>query len=169
MKKIILVSACLLGTNCKYTGGNNYNKEIAKLLSKYNLIPVCPEQLGGLSTPRLPAEIEDGDGKDVLEGKAKVIREDGDNVSDQFIKGAREALNIAQLMNVKIAILKAKSPSCGKGKIYDGTFSGNLKSGNGVTAHIFEENNIKVISEEELQILEEMFVNIQEKKLGRWI
>lgn len=153
MKKTILVSACLLGTNCKYNGGNNYNNEIVALASKYNLIPVCPEQLGGCSTPRLAAEIQQGSGKDVFEGRAKVIRKDGVDVSSQFIDGAKETLNIAQLMNARWAILKAKSPSCGKGNIYDGTFSGKLKKGNGVTTDILLENGIEVISEEEVHKL----------------
>lgn len=151
MKKSILVSACLLGKNCKYNGGNNYNSEIEALASKYNLIPVCPEQLGGLSTPRLPAEIQQGGGKDVLCGRAKVVRKDGADVSEQFIEGAKEVLNTAKQKNVKLAILKSKSPSCGKGNIYDGTFSGNLIKGNGVTTDILEENGIKVLTEKDIQ------------------
>jgi uncharacterized protein YbbK (DUF523 family) len=153
VRKIILVSACLLGTNCKYNGGNNYNSEIAALVSRQKLIPICPEQLGGCPTPRLPAEIQQGSGKDVLCGKAKVIRKDGVDVSSEFIKGAEEVLNIAKQMNVKVAILKAKSPSCGKGIIYDGSFSGTTKTGNGVTTDILKANGIEVISEEEINRL----------------
>jgi len=149
VSKSVLVSACLLGTNCKYNGGNNYNSEITDLASKYKLIPVCPEQLGGCPTPRLPAEIQQGSGKDVLCGRAKVVRKDGIDVSSQFIKGAEEVLNIAKLLDIKLAVLKAKSPSCGVGKIYDGTFSGKLKTGNGVTADILKENGIEVITEED--------------------
>lgn len=142
-----------MGTNCKYNGGNNYNSEIAALVSRQKLIPICPEQLGGCPTPRLPAEIQQGSGKDVLCGKAKVIRKDGVDVSSEFIKGAEEVLNIAKQMNVKVAILKAKSPSCGKGIIYDGSFSGTTKTGNGVTTDILKANGIEVISEEEINRL----------------
>jgi len=150
---ILLVSACLLGINCKYNGGNNTNKDIVELRSKFKLVPVCPEQLGGCATPRLAAEIQDGDGRDVLEGTAKVIRKNGIDVSSEFRKGAEEVLKIAELMNIDIAILKARSPSCGSGYIYDGTFSGKLKEGNGVTAEILKRNGIKVISEEEIDKL----------------
>ncbi|AEV67859.1 DUF523 domain-containing protein [Acetivibrio clariflavus] len=153
-KENILVSACLLGVNCKYNGGNNYNSEIKALASKYNLIPVCPEQLGGCPTPRLPAEIQKGSGRDVLCGKAKVMRKDGVDVSENFVKGAKEVLNIAKQTNIKLAILKSKSPSCGKGKIYDGTFSGNLIDGNGVTADVLEENGITVLSEKDIDKIE---------------
>ncbi len=153
MVNILLVSACLLGINCKYNGGNNTNKDIVELRSKFKLVPVCPEQLGGCATPRLAAEIQDGDGRDVLEGTAKVIRKNGIDVSSEFRKGAEEVLKIAELMNIDIAILKARSPSCGSGYIYDGTFSGKLKEGNGVTAEILKRNGIKVISEEEIDKL----------------
>ncbi|WP_026073972.1 DUF523 domain-containing protein [Acetivibrio cellulolyticus] len=151
---MLLVSACLLGINCKYNGGNNYNSDIIELMTKYKLIPVCPEQLGGCATPRLPAEILDGEGQDVLEGMAKVIRKDGVDISGEFKKGAEEVLKIAQLLNVDLAILKARSPSCGAGNIYDGTFSGKLKKGNGVTAEILKSNGIKVITEEEIKTSE---------------
>ncbi len=123
-------------------------------MTKYKLIPVCPEQLGGCATPRLPAEILDGEGQDVLEGMAKVIRKDGVDISGEFKKGAEEVLKIAQLLNVDLAILKARSPSCGAGNIYDGTFSGKLKKGNGVTAEILKSNGIKVITEEEIKTSE---------------
>jgi uncharacterized protein YbbK (DUF523 family) len=109
--------------------------------------------LGGCATPRLPAEIQDGEGKDVLEGKAKVVRKDGTDVSGEFIKGAEEVLKIAKFMNINMAILKARSPSCGKGSIYDGAFSGTLKKGNGVTAELLERNGIKVVTEEEASTL----------------
>lgn len=142
-----------MGINCKYNGGNNENKDIIELGTKFRLIPVCPEQLGGCTTPRLAAEIQSGDGKDVLDGTAKVQRIDGSDVSSEFIKGAQEVLKIAKQMNINIAILKARSPSCGVDNIYDGTFSGKLKSGNGVTAEILKRNGIKVITEEEIEQL----------------
>lgn len=137
----ILVSACLLGINTKYNGGNNYNKKIEALRKKHNLIPICPEQLGGLSTPRLPAELQEG---------SEIIKNmKGEDVTIQFKKGAQEALKIALLNNCKYAILKSKSPSCGYGQIYDGTFSGKLISGNGVLAQLLIDNGIKVYTEDD--------------------
>ena len=109
--------------------------------------------MGGCATPRLPAEIQAGEGKDVLEGRAKVVRKDSADVSREFVKGAEEVLKIAKLMNIDMAILKARSPSCGKGNIYDGAFSGSLKKGNGVTAELLERHGVKVITEEEIEML----------------
>jgi len=147
-----LCSACLLGINCKYDGKNNLDKTPNSLLEEYkkgNLIPICPEQLGGLSTPRTASETT-GDGKEVLDGKAKVITEDKKDVTKNCIKGAEEILKIAKSLNIKEAIFKQRSPSCGSGQIYDGTFSGKLIKGDGVAAALLKRNNIKVISEEEL-------------------
>ena len=145
-----IVSACLCGVNCKYNGGNNYNEKIDKLAKEGKAVLICPEQLGGLPTPRVPAEISGGSAADVLKGKARVINKDGEDVTKHFIKGAEESLKIAKAAGCKIAILKSKSPSCGCGKVYDGTFSGSLKKGNGVTAELFLKNGIKVITEEEI-------------------
>lgn len=147
---MILVSACLLGVCCKYSGGDNKNNRVIELMKKHSLIPICPEQLGGLSTPRKPAEIQAEDAKEVLEGKGKVLNTCGEDVTQNFIKGAYEALKIAELYNAKIAILKSKSPSCGCGLIYDGSFSGKLKRGNGVTAELLIQNGIKVYTEEDI-------------------
>lgn len=141
---MILVSACLCGTNCKYSGGNNLNSEVLQLLAEGKAIPVCPEQLGGLATPRPTAEISGGTGEDVLEGRAEVRTSSGVDVTDNFTRGARETLSIAKAAGVREAILKAKSPSCGCGLIYDGTFSGRLVEGNGVTAEILIRNGIIV-------------------------
>lgn len=152
---MILVSACLCGVNCKYNGGDNKSKEVLKLIEKYQLIPICPEQLGGLSTPRHPAEIVSGDAKDVLKGKGKIENDCGEDVTEQFLKGAQESLKIAKLYGIKVAILKAKSPSCGCGVIYDGSFTGTLKKGNGVTAELFLQNGIEVHTENDL----EKFIN----------
>ena len=147
---MILVSACLLGINCKYSGGNNYVKEAAEIASRGDAIPVCPEQLGGCATPRPAAEIKGGTGADVLDGKCSIIRKDGEDITGQFIKGAEEVLKIALMTGAKKAILKAMSPSCGCGRIYDGTFSKRLVQGNGVTAELLLRNRIEVITEEEL-------------------
>lgn len=112
-----------------------------ELLKKEVLIPICPEQLSGLTTPRDPSEIKDGE----------VVTNNGKDVTDEFKKGAEETLKIAKLFNAKEAILKQRSPSCGCGQIYDGTFSGKIIKGDGVTADFLKKNGIKVISEEELE------------------
>jgi len=134
-KEKILVSSCLLGLNCKYNGGNNYSKEIDEFLKDYDVIPICPEIMGGLSTPRVPSE-KIGD---------KVITKDGRDVTEQYKKGAEETLFLAQKYHVKKALLKLKSPSCGSGKIYDGTFSHTLIDGDGVTAELLKNNGIEII------------------------
>lgn len=135
-KEKILVSACLAGVDCKYNGGNNENAKIIELIKNNDVILVCPEQLGGLSTPRDPAEnIND-----------KVITDKGKDVTKEFDKGAEEVLKLAKKFNIKKAILKSRSPSCGKGKIYDGTFSGKKIDGNGKTAELLIKNGIEVIS-----------------------
>ncbi|WP_160671583.1 DUF523 domain-containing protein [Clostridium sp. C8-1-8] len=146
---MILISACLCGCNCKYNGGNNYNEKVKKLYDEGNAILVCPEEMSGLSTPREPVEIQNGTGLDVLEGRAKVLSAQGTDVTEKFINGANKILDIALKNNVNKAILKAKSPSCGTGKIYDGTFTGTLKEGNGVTAELLKANKIEVLNEED--------------------
>ncbi|MBP1743678.1 MAG: hypothetical protein H6Q58_656 [Firmicutes bacterium] len=143
---MILVSACLCGTNCKYNGGNNLNREVLGLLAEGKAIPVCPEQLGGLATPRSAMEISGGTGADVLDGRARVVSSSGTDTTENFIRGAREVLSIAKAAGAKEVILKAKSPSCGCGLIYDGTFSGRLIEGNGVTAELLIRNGIVVIT-----------------------
>jgi uncharacterized protein YbbK (DUF523 family) len=141
---VILVSACLAGINCKYNGKNNLNKKIRKLVKEGKAIPVCPEQLGGLPTPREPANLTDN-GFDVLSGKAKVLTKSGKDVTLNFVKGAREVLELAKLLRVEKAILKARSPSCGCGKTW---ISGKVISGDGVCAALLKRNGIKVYSEE---------------------
>lgn len=144
---ILLVSACLMGVNCKYNGKNNLSQEILKLSDKYEFIPVCPEQLGGFSTPRPKAEIVC---ECLMRGMDKVVRENGEDVTEYFINGAKEAFKIAKLMNVKKAILKEKSPSCGVYKIYDGSFTERLIDGSGITTKILKRNGIEVFNEDEL-------------------
>lgn len=138
-KEKILVSACLAGVDCKYNGGNNETKKIIELIKNNDVILVCPEQLGGLKTPRDPAENIGN----------KVITDKGVDVTKEFNKGAEEVLKLAQKFNVKKAILKSRSPSCGMGKIYDGTFSGKQIDGNGVTAELLLKNGIEVISSDD--------------------
>ncbi|AAK80295.1 uncharacterized protein YbbK (DUF523 family) [Clostridium acetobutylicum] len=143
----IIVSACLLGVNCKYSGLNNFSKKVKELCGDKKVIPVCPEQLGGMTTPRNPAEIVNGTGKDVLEKRARVIDKEGNDVTKYFLLGAEETLKLAKIFNCSKAILKAKSPSCGLGKIYDGNFKENIIDGNGVTAEILRQNGIEVMTE----------------------
>ena len=139
----ILVSACLLGADCKYSGGNNLCPGLEALKAHYQLIPVCPEQLGGLPTPRPPAECQG----------EKVINKEGLDVTEQFRKGAEEALKLGQYFGCKQAILKSRSPSCGQGMIYDGTFTGALVPGDGITAKLLRQSGFSLYSEE--NILEE--------------
>ncbi len=139
----ILVSACLLGIGCRYDGKHKADPEVLKLKERYNLIPVCPEIFGGLPTPRVPSE-RIGD---------KVMMKDGRDVTDNYQRGAREALELCRIYNIKAAILKERSPSCGKGLVYDGTFSGTLTERDGVTAELLLSEGIRVIGESEINIL----------------
>ncbi len=139
-KNIKICSACLLGIRCRYDGRDKGNRKVTNLSRREILIPVCPEQLGGLSTPREPAE---------QKGR-KVYTKSGKDVSRNFKKGAEQVLKIAKLYGIKEAILKQRSPSCGCGQTYDGTFSGKIIKGDGVTVVLLKKNGIKVISEEDL-------------------
>lgn len=145
-----LCSACLLGIKCRYDGRAKPNADVIKLSKKEKLVPICPEQLGGQSTPRPDAEIVGGDGNDVLEGKAQVKEQDGTDVTRFFITGAEKTLGIARQNKITEAILKQRSPSCGTGQIYDGTFSGRTTKGDGVSTALLKKNGLQVISEEEL-------------------
>lgn len=145
-----LISACLCGLNCKYNGGNNEHPLFSEMLDRGEVVTICPEALGGLSIPRPAAEIDAGTGEDVLEGTARVINDQGDDVTDNFIIGARKTLDIAREWDVDLVILKSRSPSCGAGHIYDGSFSGHLREGNGVTAALLLKEGIPVVSDEEL-------------------
>ncbi|NLZ24193.1 DUF523 domain-containing protein [Candidatus Dojkabacteria bacterium] len=149
----ILVSACLLGMNTKYNGGNNRDNRVVSFLLKNNyfFIPLCAEQLGGLPTPRSPAEIEKGfTSKDVLEGKAKIKNKDGEDVTNLFINGAKSVLSICKEFGITHAILQDRSPSCGYTKIYDGTFENNLILGNGILTELLKKNNIQVLDLESI-------------------
>lgn len=136
----ILVSACLLGANCKYNGGNNLCPAVLNLQQRHTLIPACPEQLGGLSTPRPPAE----------RYGERVVTCEGTDVTEPYAKGAREAVALAKRLGAECAILKARSPACGCGAIYDGTFTHTVVSGRGVAAEAMEEAGIPVYTEENL-------------------
>lgn len=139
----ILVSSCLMGVNCRYNGKGRMVDEMYILKEKYNLIPVCPELYGGLSIPREAAEQKDG----------LVITKSGKNFTDPFRKGAEEVLKLAKFYDCKYAILKERSPSCGFGKVYDGTFSDRLIDGNGVLAELLSLNGIKIIGESNIKEL----------------
>jgi len=131
----VLVSACLLGENCKYSGGNNRNEKVLAFLRRHEAVPVCPEVLGGLPTPRTPAEIVDG----------VVTDRDGKNVDREFRRGAALALELARREGVELAILQPRSPSCGARQVYDGSFSGRKVDGQGVFARLLLENGFRVL------------------------
>ena len=139
----IIVSACLFGCDCRYKGDNCKQEELLALAERHALVPVCPEQLGGLPTPRNPAEICGN----------KVLSNAGKDVTKEYTKGAETALYIAKTVDADAAVLKANSPSCGKGVIYDGTFTGQKTAGDGVTAKRFAAAEIPVFTENEIEAL----------------
>lgn len=148
---MLLISACLVGLHTCYDGGTRCSGELLKLFQAGKAIPVCPEQLGGLPTPRPPAEIQGGTGHDVLAGRARVVSVQGDDFTEKFLRGAGETLYVAQALKTPVAILKARSPSCGSRGIYDGSFSGHLRPGVGVAAALLMEKGITVYSEEDIE------------------
>jgi len=135
-----IVSACLAGINCKYNGGSSANQKVMKLVKEGKAIPLCPEQLAGFPTPREKREKKD----------SRVITESGEDVTALMEKGARETLAVAKIFDVREAILKARSPSCGKDEVYDGSFSGKIVHGDGITASMLMRNGVKVLTEEEI-------------------
>jgi len=135
-----IVSACLAGINCRYDGKNSANEKVIALVRKGKAIPVCPEQLGGMPTPRENMEL----------GGGRVFSASGKDETAQMKAGAEETLKIAKLVGAKEAIFKARSPSCGKGRVYDGSFSGKLVEGNGIVTELLQKNGIRVLTEEEL-------------------
>lgn len=141
----ILVSACLLGEKCKYNGESNKNDDVIRLSEKHALIPVCPEKLAGLSIPREPCEIID----------KNVFNKIGEDVTEEFYDGAEKTLYVAEESGCQVAVMKERSPSCGFGKIYDGTFSGRLIDGNGITSDLLYKNGITVIGETQLEKLKD--------------
>ena len=136
---MILVSACLLGCACRYDGQSKPCPAVLALAERGLAVPVCPEQLGGLPTPRQPSECRDG----------RVVSSDGRDVTAEYRRGAEETLRLAKLYGCTAAVLKERSPSCGSGRIYDGTFTGTLTGGDGVTAALLKENGIPVYGESE--------------------
>jgi uncharacterized protein YbbK (DUF523 family) len=144
---MIVISACLAGLATTYDGRNNYREEIARLLREGIAVLVCPEQLGGLPTPRPPAEVVGGNGEDVLDGKAKVLTCDGEDVTAEFVRGAEQTLKTAQDAGASYAILKESSPSCGSTLIYDGSYLKRKQPGFGVTSALLRRHGIEVYSE----------------------
>ncbi|WP_027339629.1 DUF523 domain-containing protein [Halonatronum saccharophilum] len=140
-----IVSACLAGVRCRYNGEGSNNGIVTKLVEEGRAISVCPEVLGGLEIPRMPCEIVN------QEGEEKVLTKEGDDFTDKFILGAQKTLEIAKVVGAKVAILKARSPSCGYGQVYNGNFSGKLVEGNGFTAQLLVDNGLKIYTEEELE------------------
>ena len=146
MQKKILISACLLGKNCRYDGGHSHINDLDG--TDINWIPVCPEESGGLGTPRPAAEMQDTAEK-IIKGKGGIININGEDVTQNFIKGAEESLEMGLMNGVEFAILKSRSPSCGIGQIYDGTFTGTVKQGDGIFAHLCMKVGIACISSDE--------------------
>ena len=142
-KEKVLISACLIGENVKYNGKNNLLDNMEELEKRYDLIPFCPEVEGGLPTPRSPSEI-------VCFEPLKLINKKGEDVTGYFVDGAKKCLEVCKSLNIKKAILKSNSPSCGKDRVYDGTFSGRLIVSSGVTAKLLKENGIKVVDEKDI-------------------
>ena len=137
----IMISACLVGENCRYDGGNNLNDDVLRMLAGNEVVPVCPEQLGGLPTPRVPSEICDG----------VVMTQDGTDVDREFRAGAAACLNIAMREKPDLVVLQSRSPSCGVNQRYDGTFTGTLVRGSGVTAQLLLQSGFTVIDAEDVQ------------------
>ena len=146
---MILVSGCLSGSNSFYNGRSRVCKLIKKLAEENKAIPVCPELLGSLSVPRERSEIKGGTGVDVLAKKCRVITISGRDVTDNFIAGAKHVLSLAKKYSVKKAILKSRSPACGCGEIYDGSFTGKAIKGDGVTCALLKMNGVEVIKDED--------------------
>lgn len=143
MSKLIMVSSCLAGINCRYDGGNNRVEEIAEMVASGKAIPVCPEVYGGLSIPRGCCEIVVDE-----KGQRIVKTKEGEDYTMEFEEGAKKTLEIAKVLDIDTAILQQRSPSCGYGKIYDGSFSRKLIEGNGVAAELFSANGIKVYNDQ---------------------
>lgn len=143
MKRKLLISACLLGERCRYDGGGNYVPAVERLRERYELVPICPEQLGGLPTPRTPSE----------RVGERVLSRTGADVTEAFRRGAARALETARERGITLAVLKERSPSCGCGVIYDGTFTGGLAPGDGVAAELLKQSGVAVCGESRIEEL----------------
>jgi len=143
--ELVLVSACLAGYPCRYDGQSQTDERVVRLVREGRDIPVCPDQLGGVTTPRQPSEIQMGD-----DGEVRVVTIDGEDVTAAFLRGAETTLSIARRYGARRAVLKQNSPSCGVGRVYDGTFTGTLNDGNGVSAQLLADHGIDVRSEDRI-------------------
>lgn len=146
---MILISACLAGLNVRYNGTNSLDEKIQKLVLENKAVTVCPELMGGFSTPREPAEIVGGNGEDVLAGKARVVERSGRDVTELYLKGANATLQKAREIGATKVVLKEYSPSCGSAMIYNGEFNGTKLVGVGVTTALLQRHGIEVVSEEQ--------------------
>ena len=145
---MLAISSCLVGKKCRFDGNDSFNAELVYQLQQAGTgyIDLCPEVLGGLSVPRSPCEIVGGTGREVFEGSAQILTADGEDFTDAYIAGALDALRICKEHKVRKAYLKSRSPSCGCGEIYDGSFSKKLRKGNGVFAELLQQNGIEVVA-----------------------
>ena len=147
MKKKVLISACLLGKNCRYDGGHSHLQELDEL--DVDWVPVCPEEEGGLETPRSPAEMQ-GSVESILNETGSVVTNAGYDVTEKFIQGAEESLKTGLASGAECAILKSHSPSCGVGRVYDGSFENTLIDGDGMFSHLCQKSGINCISSDDL-------------------
>jgi uncharacterized protein YbbK (DUF523 family) len=147
----ILISACLAGVACTHEATAKTRDWAVRLVAEGRAVPVCPEVAGGLPIPRPASEIQDGDGHDVVEGRARVRDEHGSDVTDSYVRGAEKARAAARAADAGIAVLKARSPSCGSGQTYDGTFTATLRDGDGVTAAMLRREGVEVVSDEDIE------------------
>ncbi|MHB8511951.1 MAG: 2-thiouracil desulfurase family protein [Actinomycetota bacterium] len=147
----VVLSACLAGVECTYKGESKTKKWAIELVASGRAVLVCPEVAGGLGIPRPESEVRNGVGADVIDGKARVISAEDVDVTDAYLRGARSAVDAATRTGAQLAVLKARSPSCGCGLIYDGTFSGTLREGDGVTAAALKRSGLNVVSDEEIE------------------
>jgi len=158
-KAVYLVSACLAGENCRYDGKNCRNEAVVELVRQGKAIPVCPEQLGGLPTPRIPSEIVR-----LEDGTLKVLNKEGKDCTRQFQTGAEKTLELAKAHGIRKAILKSRSPSCGCGQVYDGTFSGKLTKGYGITAKLLMDNRIEVCTEQDMDKVNQPEIHVSAQR-----
>ena len=158
MKKKVLISACLLGKKCRYNGGHSKLTELEEIDVEW--ISVCPEESAGLGTPRPSAEMQEN-AETILNGKGEIITNKGKNVTAEFIQGAEKSLQLGLEAEVKIAVLKSKSPSCGIGKIYDGSFTKKLKTGNGIFAHLCHRNDIACIPSDNINRIKKTLAKLK--------
>ena len=147
MKKKVLISACLLGKNCRYDGGHSHLQELDAL--DVDWVPVCPEEEGGLETPRSPSEMQCS-AENILNGTGSIVTNEGYDVTEKFIQGAEDSLKTGLRAGAECAILKSRSPSCGVGRVYDGSFENTLIDGDGIFSHLCQKSGINCISSDDL-------------------